>query len=390
MQYPSAYGAATRALHAGRAPDGATGAMIAPIHQSTTFARESFDAERAHSYSRVSNPGVVELERALAAFESAGEAVAFATGMSATAALFLALARPGDRIVCGEQVYGGTTRFIDELLAPFGVEAVRIDGRDLPAFAAAIDRRTKLVFVESPSNPTLSLTDIAGLAAICRDRGVPLAVDNTFMTALGQDCRGLGAGIRLQSTTKYVDGHNATLGGLVTTEDAGLAERLRRLRKTLGLGQKPFEAWLTLQGLQTLPLRFERQCRTARELACFLEDRRGLRRVLHSSLRSHPQYELARRQQSCDGAIIAFELEGGREAVARFVSRLSIVRLAENLGAAQSLVTHPASMTHADVDEDSRRRLGMGEGLIRLSVGLEDCEDLKRELAFALDDGEPQ
>ena len=374
----------TVAVRGGRRPDPATGAVLTPIYQSTTYAQNTLGAEVAHTYSRASNPTVGTLEQALGALEDAPAGLAFASGMAAISTLALALLHAGDHVVIGDPVYGGTVRLVHQVLTPLGVAATFVDAGEPLRVAAAITDRTRLVLLESPANPTLRLADLAGCAEVCRAARVPLAVDNTFLTAAGQRPLDLGATVSVYSTTKYIEGHNATIGGAIVTRDEVLRERVYVARKTLGTIQAPWDAWLTLRGLTTLPLRLERHSDNASRVAHWLQDQPGVAVVRHPDLPDFPQRELARRQQSVGGGLVAFTLTGGLAAGRRFLESVQLCTLAENLGAAETLITHPASMTHADVPVAQRRAAGIDDGLIRLSVGLEDAEDIIADLSQAL------
>ena len=382
-----ARGFATRAVRAGRAPDPVTGAVVPPIFQSTTFAQRGDRLHEGHSYSRVSNPTVSALEEALGALEDAPPAVAFTTGLAAITALVLATCESGDELVVSEVAYGGTVRLCEVVLRPLGVRALHVDTCDPDKVADAIGPRTRLVLVETPANPTLRLADVTALAALAQSRRVPLAIDNTFLTPLGLRPLDLGATASVASTTKYLDGHDATTGGAITSRDAVLLERLRVVRKTVGSIQSPFEAWLTLQGLKTLPLRVRCHSAHALEIARTLEDHPRVRAVLHPGLPSFPQAALAARQhcEGIHGGLVTFEIDGDLHATRAFLSSLRLCTVAENLGATETLVTHPATMTHADVPGELRRRVGISDSLVRLSVGLEDPEDIVADLAAALD-----
>ncbi|HSL82403.1 MAG TPA: PLP-dependent transferase [Thermoanaerobaculia bacterium] len=375
----------TSAVAAGRRPDPATGAALPPIVQSTTYAQPAVGEDRGHTYSRASNPTVAALEEALTAHEGATHATAWASGMAAITGLTLACLGAGDHVVCSRAVYGGTVRLLQQVLGRFGVAATFVDAREPGRLREAVRDRTRLVLVETPGNPTLDLVDVEAAAAVARDAGALLAVDNTFLTGCLQRPLALGAHVSVHSTTKFIDGHNAAVGGALLTEDAALHERLLFVRKTAGSIQTPFGAWLTHQGLTTLPLRMERHSRSALDLAGWLEGRSEVRRVLYPSLPSFPQHALARRQQAAGGGVLSFELAGGEEAARAALAGLRRILLAESLGAAQTLATHPASMTHADLPEERRREVGITGGLVRLSVGLEDPDDLKADLdrAFA-------
>jgi len=380
----SARGIATLAVHGGQSPDSATGAILTPIYQSTTYVQEAVGEHKGFTYSRAANPTVSALERALGALEDAPPAVCFGTGMGAITALFLSLLKAGDHVVVSDVVYGGTVRLVRQVLEGLGIAATFVDTSRPELLAGAITRRTRLVFIESPANPTLKLTDIAAAARITRVAGVPLAVDNTFLTPVLQRPLELGAAISLYSTTKYIEGHNATVGGSITTRDVALLERLKLIRKTLGSIQSPFEAWLTLRGLKTLPLRMRAHCEGAGAVAQWLAAQPGVAKVHYPGLKGFPQAALAARQQGGAGGIVAFEVEGGLEAGKRLLSAVRLCSLAENLGAAETLITHPVSMTHGDVPVAERRAVGISDGLIRLSVGLEDPADIIADLEQAL------
>lgn len=374
----------TAAVHAGQTPDPATGAILTPIYQSTTFVQEGIGQHKGYTYSRSANPTVAALERKLGELENALTASCFGTGLAATTALFLGLLKSGDRIVISNIVYGGTVRLLRQILAPFGVEATSVDTRDQALLAAALETPARLVFIESPGNPTLDLADIEASARLAHAAGALLVVDNTLLTPVLQAPLDLGADIVLHSTTKYIEGHNATVGGALLTRDPELAERFKYVQNAIGAIQSPFNAWLTLQGSKTLPLRMLRQSETALEIAQFLEKHSRVTRIAYPWLESFPQYELARRQQRAGGAMIAFELDGGLEAGARLMSSLKLCSLAENLGSAETLVTHPATMTHAAIPPDQRQTIGITDGLVRLSVGLESPRDLIADLEQAL------
>jgi len=375
---------ATLALHAGAAPDPATGAILTPIYQSTTFVQEAVGAHKGFTYSRSGNPTVAALERRLAALEGTEHASCYATGLAATTALALGLLKGGDRAVVSDVAYGGTIRLFGQVLPPFGVHADFVDTSDPALLAAALETPARLVFLETPANPTLKLTDIAACARLAHAAGALVAVDNTILTPALQRPFELGADIVLHSTTKYIDGHNATVGGALLTRDAALHERLVWMRNAIGAIQSPFNAWLTLQGVKTLPLRMERHCANALQVARFLEGHPRVTRVAYPGLDSFPQRKLALRQHRAGGALLAFEVEGGTEAGIRVLNSTRLCALAENLGSAETLITHPASMTHAAVPAEQRRATGITDGLVRLSVGLENPDDLIDDLRRAL------
>ncbi|MFL6192606.1 MAG: trans-sulfuration enzyme family protein [Thermoanaerobaculia bacterium] len=376
---------ATLALHAGAEPDPVTGAILTPIYQSTTYVQEAVGVHKGYTYSRSGNPTVTALERRLAALEGSDFATCYGTGLAATTALALGLLQAGDRAVLSDVVYGGTVRLFQQILANFGVEAEFVDTADPQALEAALRRPARLLFIETPANPTLKLTDIEAAAALGHAAGAVVVVDNTLLTPVLQRPLDLGADVALHSTTKFIEGHNATVGGALITRDAGLHERFGFLRNAIGAIQSPFNAWLTLQGVKTLPLRMERHGENALRVARFLEGHPRVTRIIYPGLDSFPQRELALRQQRSGGALLAFEVEGGTDAGIRVMNSVRLCALAENLGAAETLVTHPASMTHAAVPVEQRLATGITDGLIRVSVGLENPDDLIDDLRRALE-----
>lgn len=380
----------TTCVHAGVTPDPTTGAILPPLVQSTTYAWRDLDTPPAVTYARAGNATVEALERRLATLEGGSSALCFSSGLAALDALLLAVPK-GGRVVCGTNVYGGTVRLLERIRNDrFAVDWV--DTSDLKATKAALETPATLVIAETPSNPTLAVTDLAATARAAHDANALLCVDNTFLTPLYQRPLELGADVVLHSTTKYFDGHNATLGGALVfpdhhegagfQENGPLAARVRWARKGIGNVLAPFEAWLTLQGSKTLHLRTRQQWATALQLAKQLQGK--VPRVLHPGLESHPGHAVHRRQSSGDGGLVALDL-GSREAARRFVSSLRVFTLAENLGATESLATHPVSMTHTDVAPEVRRRLGITDGLVRLSCGVEEPDDLVADVERALE-----
>lgn len=379
-------GISTKAIHGGPGPDPTTGAILPPICQSTTYVQQAVGVHKGHTYSRASNPTVSALEQALGALEDAPPSVCFGTGLAAETGLFLSLLKSGDHVIVSNVCYGGTVRLFRELLEGLGIEATFLDTATAGSVAGAITSRTKLVFIETPGNPTLRLTDIRVISRVCKAAGIPLAVDNTFLTPVIQRPLDLGADISLYSTTKYIEGHNSTVGGAITTRDEKLLERLRWVRKSIGSIQTPFEAWLTLRGLKTLPLRIRQHSQNALTVARWLQTHARVSKVLHPGLKSFPQHELAVQQHGgLHGGIVAFEVEGGVERSVAVLNRVKLCSLAENLGAVETLITHPVTMTHADVPRAEREKVGLTEGLIRLSVGLEDPRDIIEDLERALE-----
>jgi cystathionine gamma-lyase len=375
----------TAAVRGGLHADPATGALLTPIYQSTTYRQDAVGVHKGHTYSRASNPTVSALEEALGVLEDTPPAVVFATGMAAISAIFLALLKSGDHVVLSDVVYGGTVRLFHQVLSNFGLTASFVDTSNPATVKAAIQPATRMVFIETPANPTLKLTDVGAIADITRAAGLLLVVDNTFMTPLLLRPLDLGANISLLSTTKYIEGHNATVGGSVATRDQAILDRLRLVRKTLGSIQSPHEAWLTARGIKTLPLRLQQHSRGAQVVAEWLEQHPDVAHVYYPGLRSFPQHELAERQHALQGGMLAFELKQGAEAGIALMNAVRLCVLAENLGAAETLITHPVSMTHGDVPREQRERVGITDGLVRLSVGLEDPRDIIADLAQALE-----
>lgn len=374
----------TLALHAGTFPDPATGAILTPIYQTTTFRQAAVGHDKGFTYSRSRNPTVSALEARLAALEGAELCTCYGTGLAATTALCLALLSAGDRVVVSQAVYGGTVRLFRQVFANFRVEAQFVDTSDEEALAQALRTPARFLFIETPANPTLDITDIQLASRLARSAGALLVVDNTLLTPALQRPFEFGADVILHSTTKFIEGHNATIGGALITRDAELHERFLFARNAIGAIQSPFPAWLTLQGIKTLPLRMARHSQNAIRIAEFLTDHDRVTKVIYPGLQSFPQFELAQRQHKTGGAMIAFEVAGGVEAGIRLMNSVRLCALAENLGAAETLITHPASMTHADVPAPQRQAAGITEGLVRLSVGLEDPADLIRDLDQAL------
>lgn len=375
---------ATRCIHGGQHPDPSTGAILTPIFQSTTFVHEAVGVDKGFSYTRSGNPTVSALERNLGSLEGQRPAVCFSTGMAAISGLFLALLNAGDHVVCSDVVYGGTVRLLRKVLDRFGVEATFVDTSEPAAIKSAIKINTRLLFVESPANPTLKLTDLAVASSIAHDAGALLAVDNTFLTPAVQRPFDFGADITVYSTTKYIEGHNSTVGGALLARDPEVLEQFRYVQNAVGFPQSPFEAWLTLRGIKTLRLRLQQHADTALQVARFLEQDPRIMRVIYPGLESFPQFDLAQRQQDNGGGMVTFELKS-REAGVRLMNAVKLCSLAESLGAAETLVTHPASMTHAAIPPEERDKLGINDGLVRLSVGLEDSTDIINDLKQALD-----
>ena len=380
-------GFTTKQIHAGVEPDAKTGALLTPVYQTTTFVQESVDTylSKGYSYSRSGNPTVRALEEKLAVLEGGFDCTCYATGMAAIQAVIQACLNAGDHAVVSDVAYGGTYRLCTQVYRRFGVEFTFANSADPAAVEAAVKENTRLILTETPANPTLKLTDIRAVSAIARARGIPHAVDNTFLTPFYQQPLALGADISIHSTTKYFDGHNATLGGAVIAGSQALDESIRFVQNASGVILSPWVAWLTLQGIKTLSIRMERQSANAQTIAEFLEDHPKVVGVAYPGLPSFEQHELAGRQAGGFGAMLCFEVQGGVAAGKRLMDSVRLCTLAENLGSVETLITHPATMTHADVEASERQRVGITDGLVRLSVGLEDVEDLVADLSRALD-----
>jgi cystathionine gamma-lyase len=376
----------TRQVHGGVTPDPTTGSILTPIFQSTTFVQDSVDdyMRKGFSYSRAGNPTVRALEEKLTALEGGVDTTAYASGMAATVAVLLATLQAGDHIVVADVVYGGTYRFVAHFLTKFGVDVSFVDTSDTDAVADALQERTKLVFTETPANPTLKVTDLAAVSAVCQERGILHVTDNTFLTPYYQRPFELGADIIVHSTTKFLDGHNATLGGAVVVNDEELQEKIDFARLSAGLVMSPMVAWLTLQGVKTLSERMDGQSANAMAVAEFLQTHDKVEYVNYPGLADHPQHELSAKQATGFGAMVCFEVKGGVETGKRLMDTIELWSLAENLGSVESLITHPVTMTHAAVPREERIAAGITDGLVRLSVGLEDTEDLIEALDRAL------
>jgi cystathionine gamma-lyase len=374
-------GFGTRAIHAGQRPEPLAGAIMTPVYLTSTYVQDGLGRHKGYEYARGKNPTREALERNVAALEGARHGFAFASGTACVDSL-MKLFRAGDHIVCGENVYGGTFRLFERLLAPLGLCFTYVDTRDPERIAEACTPRTVAVLVETPTNPLMRITDLAAAAEAAHQAGARLIVDNTFATPYFQQPFRHGADIVFHSTTKYLNGHSDMVGGLAVVQDDALAERLAFIQNAAGAVPGPFDCWLALRGTKTLHLRMPRHDENGRQVAAWLADRLGHERVIYPGLPSHPQHELAKRQMTGYGGMITVDL-GTRERAARVLERTRIFSLAESLGGVESLVSHPASMTHASVPPDQRARLGITDGLIRLSCGVEDIGDLLADLEHA-------
>lgn len=376
-------GFATRAIHDGQEPDQQTGAVNVPIYLTSTYQQEAIGKNKGHEYARLTNPTRDALEESLCSLEGGTSAHAFASGMAAITAL-CTMMKAGDHVVCSDNVYGGTARLFDKVMANYGLTFTYVDSSVAQNVAAAITPATKLVHIETPTNPMMAITDIRAVADICHARGVELSVDNTFLSPYLQQPITLGADIVMHSTTKFLNGHSDGLGGVLICTKPEQAERFRFVQKCTGGILSPFESYLLLRGVKTLAVRMKQHDANGRAVATFLQGHKAVKRVCYPGLAEHPQHELASRQQSGFGSMISIEL-GSFERANTFASALRLGYLAESLGGVETLICHPATMTHAAIGAEGRARLGITDGLMRLSVGIEDVEDIIADLGQALD-----
>lgn len=378
---------ATKAIHVGQEADPTTGATIVPIYQTSTYTQSRPGEHKGFDYSRTINPTRLALERQLASLESARFGSAFASGMAATAAV-LGLLSAGDHVVVSDDLYGGTYRLFARVLERYGLTFTYVDMSDLGAVRGGVQPSTKLFWIETPTNPLLKIIDIAAIAALRRSDQL-IAVDNTFATPYFQQPIALGAQIVVHSTTKYIGGHSDVVGGVAITDDQDIHEKIRFLQNAAGGVPGPHDAWLTMRGAKTLALRMREHALNAQIVAEFLESRNDVARVYYPGLPSHPQHELAKRQMSGFGGMLSFELEGGPERALDFAGRLKYFSLAESLGGVESLITHPGRMTHGSIPKADREQRGISDGLLRLSVGIEDPADLIEDLRQGLEATQP-
>ena len=376
-------GFGTRAVHAGQRPEPLAGAIMTPVYLTSTYVQEELGKNKGYEYARGKNPTREALERNVAALEGARHGFAFSSGMGCVDSL-MKLFRAGDHVVCGENVYGGTFRLFDKILRHFGMEFSFVDTRDPERIAGAMTKNTRAVLVETPSNPLMRVTDLKAAADVAHTRGALLIVDNTFATPVFQRPFEHGADIVFHSTTKYLNGHSDMVGGIALVKDDGLADRLQFILNAAGAIPGPFDAWLALRGTKTLHLRMKQHDANGRVVSRWLVDKLGAESVMYVGLPSHPQHELARRQMSGFGGMISIEL-GTRERAAHVLKRVRVFALAESLGGVESLISQPASMTHASVPPEHRLKLGITDGLVRLSCGVEEVEDLVSDLEQAFE-----
>jgi len=375
-------GFSTDAIHKGQEPDPATGAIIVPIYQTSTFVQEELGKHKGYEYARTANPTRVALEKNLACLERGQFGYAFASGMAAINAL-MTLFKSGEHVVAGHDLYGGTFRLFERVLKDFGLSFSYADTTRLDEVERAIRPETRLIFIETPTNPLMQITDIRAVASLAQRAGVRVAVDNTFMSPYLQRPLELSADFVVHSTTKYLNGHSDGVGGAVILNDASLAERLKFIQNAAGAVLGPFDSWLVLRGVKTLALRMERHCQNGLAIARYLERHPKVKRIHYPGLSSHPQHELAKKQMRGFGGMLSFET-GSLDNAKQVLKSVRLCSLAESLGGVETLISHPATMTHASVPPEQRQRLGITDGLVRISVGIEDLEDLIQDLDQAL------
>jgi cystathionine gamma-lyase len=376
-------GFGTRAIHAGQAPDEKTGAVMTPVFLTSTYAQKSPGKHTGYDYSRTDNPTRTAYQECVAALEDGKHALAFSAGM-ATSDCIMHLFKPGDHIVVGDDVYGGTFRLFDKVYKKLGFEFTFVDLSDLSKVEAAFRSSTKLLWFESPTNPLLKIFDIKALTELARRKGALSVVDNTFMSPYFQKPLNLGADIVVHSVTKYINGHSDVVGGVLVTNNTSLYDQLKFFQNAIGAVPSPMDCFLVMRGIKTLHVRMERHAQNAMEIARFLEKHPKIERVVYPGLESHPQHSIARKQMSGFGGMITFFIKGGLAEARRFLEKVEVFTLAESLGGVESLIEHPAIMTHASIPPENRKALGIHDSLIRISVGIEDVKDLIEDLEHAL------
>ena len=375
-------GFATRAIHAGQEPDPETGAISVPIYPTSTYVQEELGKNKGYEYARVSNPTRTRLEENLAALEGGISARVFASGMAAINAI-CTMYKSGDHVVCGNDLYGGVPRLFNQVLANFGMEFTYVDTSDAKNVERAMRKNTRMVYIETPTNPLMSLSDIAAISQVCRRKKAELVVDNTFMSPYFQQPIALGADMVVHSTTKFLNGHSDGLGGVVVCTTKEQADKLAFIQKAAGAILSPFECWLVLRGVKTLAVRMEQHDRSGRIVAEFLARHKKVKKVFYPGLPEHPQYDLAQQQMTGFGSMITFET-GSRSNANKMLKKVRVCSLAESLGGVETLISHPATMTHAALGEKGRREIGITDGLVRISVGIENVEDIVDDLDQAL------
>ncbi len=382
--FKNRHGFTTRTIHAGQQPDPSTGAIMPPIYATSTYVQDSPGVHKGYEYSRSQNPTRMAYERCIADLESGDQGYAFASGLASIATLLDTLS-PGDHVITMDDLYGGSYRLFENVRrGSQGLDFSMVDLSDLTALESAIKDNTRLIWVETPTNPLLKLADLEAIAAIAKKRGILCCCDNTFASPWVQRPLELGFDLVMHSATKYLNGHSDMIGGvLVVRDNPELAEKLEYLHNAVGAIQGPFDSFLALRGLKTLSLRMQRHCESAIQIAEFLESHAAVERVYYPGLKSHPQHELARRQMNGFGGMVTVVLKGGLPAATSFLEKVELFSLAESLGGVESLIEHPAIMTHASIPAEQRKALGIDDGLIRLSVGIEDLDDLVADITQA-------
>jgi cystathionine beta-lyase/cystathionine gamma-synthase len=372
----------TDAIHAGQEPDPATGAVTIPIYQTSTYLQEGLGKNKGFEYARTQNPTRMALEKNMAVLEGGVAGYAFASGMAATTALTQLLLKQGDHAICSDNVYGGTFRLFDKIVRHYGVEFNYVNTSNLSHLEKAMRPNTRMVFIETPTNPIMSITDIRGVSGIAHKTDCRVVVDNTFMTPYFQRPIDLGADIVVHSTTKYLNGHSDSVGGAVVLKREDDAKQLQFIQNAAGAILSPFDSWLVLRGIKTLPVRMDAHNANGAAVANYLAAKKEVQKIYYPGLAGHPGHELAKKQMSGFGGMIAFDL-GSLDRASRFLERVQLCSLGESLGGVETLISHPATMTHASVPVEERNRLGITDGLIRISVGIEDVEDLIADLENA-------
>jgi len=374
----------TKLIRAGISPDPTTGAIVPPIYQSATYVLDEVGKDKGYDYTRASNPTRQVLEDNLASIEGAKYCSTFSSGMAAVDSVAKLLST-GDHVVCSDDVYGGVSRLFNNILVNYGITFTYVNSSDPNEVEDAIQDNTRLIWVETPTNPLLKVTDLKAVSDIAKKHGITYGVDSTFSTPALLRPLEYGADIVMHSTTKYLSGHNLIIGGAIITNDRKIHEHMKFIQKSIGAVPSPFDSWLTLIGLKTLSLRMERHCLNAMEIAQFLESHSKIKSVTYPGLESHPQHEIAKEQMDGYSGMISMELEGGIPAGKKLMNEVALCSLAESLGSVETMITHPATMTHADVPKEEREARGLTDGLVRLSVGIEDVADITDDLKKALE-----
>jgi cystathionine beta-lyase/cystathionine gamma-synthase len=373
---------ATRAIHVGQEPDPLTGSVTVPIYATSTYVQQELGEHKGYEYSRVSNPTRTSLEENLASLEGGSASRVFASGMAAINAI-TTLLKSGDHVVCGNDLYGGVPRLFNQILADFGLKFTYVNTSDADNVARAIRKNTRMVYAETPTNPMMTVSDIRAISEVCRGKNVDLVVDNTFMSPYFQQPIALGADMVVHSTTKFLNGHSDGLGGVVVCTRPDQAEKLAFMQKAAGAILSPFECWLVLRGVKTLAIRMKQHDKNGRVVAEFLAQHKRVKKVLYPGLSDHPQHKLAKRQMSGFGSMITFET-GSLSNAGKILKKLRVCSLGESLGGVETLISHPATMTHAALGEKARQQIGITDGMVRISVGIEDVQDIIADLDQAL------